>query len=376
MPKIESDRITFLPADRYAVEEQSPGITPAKYTVLFNGAIKEGDTTKYFKFLEEIAEKDADILHTLETRSSYVSSKGWTIEGDNEGDAQKIEDALREIPGDTAEGLLTVDDLVKSLIGSTYLVGLSFSEIVSDNNKILGFNHIPAHFLTFNDATTYPKLWTQDKPTGVEFNRLKMISHYATTGIDPARGWLGNAISWLYVLKRTALEAKMQFQSKYGKGFLLLNMPGDKDSYEQAWQNAEDLIENYANVDGAVFPADVKVDFKETNGSLNGQYFFDVEDSLKKSIVQVILGQDSTSSSESSNRSTAEVHMEVLEQRILEDIAGIEDTLTSQLVIRVMQVLGVTGQYKFTIGRTELEEDLDEDTDIEDTVVETIQEDE
>jgi phage gp29-like protein len=200
-------------------------------------------------------------------------------------------------------------------------------------------------------------LWTADKPMGVQFNKDKMICHYLTTGIDPARGWLGNCISWLYVLKRSALEARLQFQSKYGKGFLLVNMPGDKDSYLEAWSAAEDLIKNYLAVDGAVFPAGVEVDFKEA-GVLEGQYFFTSEQEFRKSIVKVILGQDSTSSADNSNRSTAAVHMEVLEQRVLDDMAAVESTLTSQLIPKIKQLTGVNENdlYEFKFVVSDIEE--------------------
>ena len=66
MPEIKEERITFLPKDRQAIPEQSPGITLDGYATLFNGALQDGDTTKYFKFLEEIKEKDPDILHSIE----------------------------------------------------------------------------------------------------------------------------------------------------------------------------------------------------------------------------------------------------------------------------------------------------------------------
>jgi len=364
MPAITDGRITFLPLDRSAISEQSPNITPAAYTAIFNAAANEGETTNYFKFLSEIAEKDPDILHSLETRTSYVTSKQWYVEGPEARAAEKLTEYIKNISGDPSEGLLSTDGLINSMLGPSYLVGIKLAEIVTDDESIVGFNPIPPQFLTFNGAVNYPKLWTQKNPMGVDFNKNKMISHYLNPGQeDPARGWLGNCVSWLYVLKRTSLEAKLKFQKKYGRGFLLCNMPGDKDSYAQAWQNAEDLIENYSDVDGAVFPADVQVDFKETAGTLNGQYFFDVEDSIKKSIVQVILGQDSTSSSESSNRSTAEVHMEVLEQRIIDDISAIETTLTDQLVDRVNKLPGFNfpGKYQFKFEQSDIEQTLDED---------------
>jgi len=362
MPRITAEKIEFLPEDRYAIEEQSPGITPATYTSLFNGAIRDGDTTKYFKFLEEIQEKDADILHSTETRTSYITSKEWTVEGENEGEAKRIEDMLREIQGDPSNGLLTTDQLIATFGGVSYLTGISMSEIVTDGRKILGFSHIPSHFLTFKDSVHYPRLWTQEEQGGVPFNQDKMISHYLHTGMDPARGWLGNGISWQYVLKRAAMSARLDYQRKYGKGFFLVNMPGSKDSYEQSWATAEELIENYSEVDGAVFEGEVEVDFKEAIQA-DGEYFFRSEENFKRDIARIILGQESTSSSVDSNRSTASVHMEVLEQRSIEDMEAIEDTMTSQLVEKIKVLLGISPEavYEFKFVLSDMEETLDDE---------------
>jgi phage gp29-like protein len=367
MPRITDDRIEFLPEDRYAIVEQSNGITPAKYTALFKAAIRDGNTTKYFKFLEEIAEKDPDILQSIETRTSYVTSKDWFIEGKDANQAGKIEEMLRDIDGDPTQGLSSTDEMITSLLGSSYLTGLSFSEVVTDGKKILGFNHIPSHFLTFQGSVHYPKLWTQQSPTGENLNQAKMISHYLTQGIDPARGWLGNSVSWLYVFKRTAMDARMKFQQKYGKGFVLVTMPGEKDSYLEAWTTAERLIKNYSTVDGAVFPKDVLVEFKES-ASLNGDYFFTAEDNFKNSIVKVILGQESTSSSQDSNRSTASVHLEVLEQRVIDDITAIESTLTNQLLSKIKPLVGIKTEdvYEFKFKQTEIEETLDDEQETPD----------
>lgn len=370
MPKITPNRIEYLVTDRQTVPEQSVGITASGYTTIFNAAISEGDTTKYFKFLEEIAEKDPDILHSISTRTSYVTSKEWTIESENMTDAEAVESYLRAIRGDRLQGLVNVDGLINAMLGPAYLTGLSINEIVTNAEGIIGFNHIPSHFLTFNETVYYPDLWTQEKPTGTPLNRDKMVSHFLHTG-DPLRGWLGHAIGWLYVLKRTTLDARLQFQRKYGKGFLLVNMPGDRDSYEQAWQTAEDLIENYSDVDGAVFPAGVEVEYKEPS-SADGNYFFDTESSFKDSIVKIILGQESTSDSESSNRSTASVHMEVLEKRILDDASAIESTMTSQLVEKVKELLGITSEMEFKFVVSEMEATLDENMDEEVTEDDTL----
>jgi len=370
MPKMEKDRVVFLPEDRNAIDEQSPDITPSSYATLFSQALSNGNTTEYFKFLEEIKEKDPDILHSIETRTSYVTSKEWQIEdekGETEGDdAMKIDEALRAIPGDPKQGLITVDELIASMLGSSYLTGISMNEIVTDSEQITGFNHIPSHFLTFQESVYYPKLWTQESQAGEDFIPEKMISHYLTKSTDPARGWLGNGVGWQYVWKRNTLNNRLRFEDKYGKGFLQLNMPGAKDTYVEDWVNAERLINNIDSVNGVVFGSEVEGEFHEL-GQSEGEYFFTSNDEYKQNITKIILGQDSTSSAEDSNRSTADVHMEVLEQRTLDDIKAIEDTLNRQLIPAIKDVLNISEdkQYSFKFVVSDLEATLDEEMDDE-----------
>ena len=374
MPRITSDKIEFLVTDRQVISERSNGITADGYAALFANAIKDGDTAYLFKFFEEIAEKDPDIMQALDTRSSYVTAKEWQIvdeEGEENDDTANIAMALHEIQGSKEDGLLTLDELIHSMLGVSYLTGLSFSEIVTDTKEIIGFNYIPCHFLTFRDSVFYPNLWTETNPIGEPFNRDKMIGHYLNPGSDPVRGYLGNAISWQYVFKRSTLDARLKFEKKYGKGFLLVNMPTERDGFEENWDTAESLIENYSDVDGAVFEGEVEVDFKESIQS-EGEYFWDAEDQYKQNIIRIILGQESTTSSESSNRSTAEVHMQVLEQRILKDIAGIEDTLNRQLIPKIKELLGIADSknYYFKFVLSEMEATLDEDIEEEGAIEE------
>lgn len=362
MPKITEDRIVSLPEDRYAIPETSPGIDPSDYAGIFNSAIKDGNTTQYYKFLEEITEKDADVQHSISTRTSEITSKEWTVQGEKEETSKEIELYLRNIQGDPQENLLTVDQLINTFLGPSYLTSISVSEIVSNDIEILGFNFIKHHFLTFYNSVSYPKLWTQETPTGVSFNKEKMIVHYLNPGQDPARGWLGNSVSWQYVLKTNSIEQQLQWQRKYGKGFMLLNMPGERDSFDAAWEKAEELIENLYNVDGAVFPAQVEADYIQSDGA-NGEYFFKDQDKFSGKIAKIILGQTSTSDSSDSNRSTAEVHKDILETRILQDIELIEDTLTKQLISKIKAILGINPDeiYEFKFVLSELEDEIEED---------------
>jgi phage gp29-like protein len=369
MPRITNNQIVMLPDDRSLVDEQSPGITPATYTTLFNQAIRDGDTTKLFKFFEEIAEKDSDINHALNTRTSQITSKEWTIlneDGEEDERSEKLLKALKKITGDPRRGLLSIQQLIKAFLDVAYLTGISVNEIVTDQSGIVGFNHIPMHLLTFYNRTTYPGLWTAEKQQGIDFNPDKMIVHYLTNGTDPARGWLGNAVSWQYVLKRTALEERLRYQSKYGKGFLLTTMPAEKDSFEEAWATAAELIENLDNVNGVVFPNGVEAQFVEAS-KLDGSYFFVADQDCKQNIVKIILGQESTASSQDSNRSTADVHKDILETRVVEDIEFIQNTLNTQLLPKLKPLLGISDEdiYEFKFVMGELEATMDDEMDTE-----------
>ena len=375
MPRITPNQIEFLPLDRTIFGEQSPGITEAAFANLFDSALADGNTTLYYKFLEEIVEKDADVSQAIASRTSEITSKEWEVEGPNEATAEKIKEALLEIPGDPVQGFLTVDQLINAFLGSAYLTSISMNEVITDAEKIIGFNHIPSHFLTFQDAVNYPKLYTREDPMGVDFNQEKMIVHYLNPGNDPVRGYLGNAVGWQYVFKTNTVDQRLQWQQRYGKGFLLINMPGEpgSDSYIKAYSEGKRLIQNLYNVDGAVFPSNVEVEYVTPDTS-EGDYFFDAEEHYGKNIAKIILGQASTSDAEDSNRSTADVHMEVLNARVAQDMDLIEDTISKQLITKVKALLNISeeDEYVFKFVVSEIDATMDKDMDIEVTANETL----
>ena len=210
MPRITPTEIVWLPSDRYLIEEISPGITPSSFSSLFNNTVQSADTTSYFKFLAEITEKDPDIQQAIASRTSEITSKTWTIEGPDQATADALTEALTSIPGDPLRGLITVDQLIASMLGHNYLTGIAVSEIIADEEGITGFNVVPSQFLTFQDSVTYPKLYTAENPTGSDFNADKMIVHYLNPGNDPVRGWLGHSIGIQYALKLQNLEQRIQ----------------------------------------------------------------------------------------------------------------------------------------------------------------------
>ena len=362
MPKITENQIIFLPEDRWAVEEVSQTTTLANFNTLF-AQTKQGIVQNYFKFLEEIAAKDPDIIQALESRTSEIVSKEWIIEGTN---AEELTEALKAIKGDKLTGLLTFEELIDSLLGASYLTGIAMNEIVADESGIAGFNKIPGHFLTYQDEVFYPKLWTQEHLTGIAFNYDKMIYHVLNPGTDPVRGYLGQAVAIQYLLKLSTLEDRIRWQGKYGKGFLLVTLRGSADdpAYDKDYEVAAELVDDIYNTDGVVLSNNAQAQMVQPTG-MTGDYFFTANDDYKKNIVKIILGQTSTSDSDDSNRSTAEVHMDVLDQRVMKDMSNIEDTINSQLLPKIKDLLGLSdaSDAEFQFVRSDMEQAMDEDAD-------------
>ena len=374
MPKISANQIEWLPEDRYAIDEQSPNMTSSKFVSIFNQG-REGDVQEYFKFLKEMTEKDPDVIQAIDTRTSEVTSKEWTVEGPN---AEVLEKALRAIKGDPIQGLISLDDLIVTMLGASYLTGVSVSEIVTDDEGIIGFNYVPSHFLTYRDVVWYPKLWTQQTPTGVEFNKEKMIIHYLNPSNDPTRGYLGYAVGIQFLLKKGTLEDRLNFQKKHSSGgTLAINLQGQEGdgSYDKDFEIAQAYADDPWDTQALVFSHNVQID---TVGEMSdsGDYYFEANDDYKKNIVKIILGQTSTSDSDDSNRSTASVHMEVLETRTLDDIDSIENTINTQFMPKLKALLNISenDESEFKFVRSELEQEMDEDTDGLDASSTTIKE--
>jgi phage gp29-like protein len=368
MPTVTNDRIEFTVNDRYLIEEQSTGLTFQQFANMINAA-KEGRTTDFFKFLEEIYEKDPDIASSIQTRSVEVLSKDWKVMTEDNEEDEELTRALKDITGDTTTGLLSTDQLIGALLGASYLTGVSLNEIITDENGITGFSHIPSPFLTYQKTLYFPDLYTQDAPTGQTLESPeKFILHYLDPAVsDKTRGYLGIAIGWQYLFKTQNMKDMLRYQGKYGKPFLCVMMDKEGDGYDVDFENVKKLITNIGTVDGIVVSRDVNIEMTGST-TLDGSFFFDSDETYKKNIAKIILGQTSTSDSTDSNRSTAAVHMSVLEQRVMSDMELIEESLSKQLVPHVTELLGRSyagERFKFIISDLEdaIDEDVEQDED-------------
>ncbi len=111
------------------------------------------------------------------------------------------------------------------------------------------------------------------------------------------------------------------------------NVPDDL--YEDSEQRAEveAMLQNMT-YDGYAITnnADVELDFPTANAQFNIETFQSYLNSSEKQIFRLILGQDSTSSADNSNRSTAQVHNLVRQDILASDALAVENTVNTQII--------------------------------------------
>ena len=78
--------------------------------------------------------------------------------------------------------------------------------------------------------------------------------------------------------------------------------------------------------------ADVELEFPTAAANFNIETFQSYLNSSEKQIFRLILGQDSTSSADNSNRSTAQVHNLVRQDILASDALAVENTVNTQII--------------------------------------------
>lgn len=356
MPTITSSKIEITPADRSYFRNVSTDLTASALSCYYSKA-DQGDPMELFKLSDEIRWKDPDVLHSIGTRSANVTDLKWRVTD------PQLDEALRSIRGDTWSGSKDFSDVVEQMVGTTLLTGTRVVEMLFDPaGRVIGFNPIPSQFVTFHESTV-PKLWSPSSLTGLDFNRDKVLVHYHLTSDDPTQGALIRCIGWLYLFKTLLFKDSLSFSERYGKPFLLVKVEGAGDGYDKDFANARSVVQTL-KVPGGVFGPGTTMEFVETGSAgADGQFFKVTIDDISAQIAKVILGQTSTSDAVDSNRSTASVHLTVLEKIRLADARAIEYTVNTQLIPALARGLGRDpgdAKFEFLVEETRETEETDE----------------
>jgi phage gp29-like protein len=342
-----------------------------------------GDPVKQARISLEILEKSFDIAQCHATRAEAVASIDWDILPPKDVPESRMAEAeaittftreiLQNICPHPSTGLTGMEGLYKDM-QSALVPGYSMSQIRwSDNigSNIDGFEFYQQDFFTFKDNQGNQSRWplliqngSQHHPTQETIklhpNSWVVHTHLPRSG-DMTRGGMIRPLGYLYLLGHFNLKNWARFNERHGLPFLGIKYDHDQflqfsdenneaaeaadSDYKLDWSELKDLAENFANDGAALIPEGmVDIDFHEAS-NCTGEVFEKFDNMIKQKISQIILGQDSTNSSENANRSIGGVHYQVKHEILVRDCKSISNSVNQQIIAPLVY---------FNFGNTDL----------------------
>ena len=114
------------------------------------------------------------------------------------------------------------------------------------------------------------------------------------------------------------------------------NVPDDLYEDSDQREALEGMLANWTYDGYAISNSDVELQFPTANANFDINTFMGYLDYSEKQIFRLILGQDSTSSADNSNRSTAQVHNLVRQDLLSADALAVEETINNQIIKPLM----------------------------------------
>lgn len=348
MPYLTNEQLYNLILKKRLIQQDvSTGLLPSDVGGIFSEA-NRGFSRRQSKLCDEIIEKDWDLKQSIETRKAALTSAEWDIVPESpggQGDADRVKEILHEIKGDTGQKLVDFEGFIKSTLDSL-LPGFSVAEIYwTDGGTIKGFRPYPSHYFT-HYYSQEPRLVIKQSESQEETMELKpaqrfvITNNYRLSG-DPARGGLIRPIGWVYSFKNLIWKFLLRYQEKFGMPYVAAHIDtADEKVFEVEAEKVRDAIENMASDGGALFSGLTKLEFHEPNYS-DGEVFFKTLSELKKAIDKLILGQTSTSDSENSNRSTAQIHNLIRHDILRSDCKIVSRTVNQQIIPLLCEFNGI-----------------------------------
>ena len=333
-------------------------LTPARLRNIFHALAQGTWTPDYFELAEEIEERDLHYRGVLQQRK--LKAAGAPVEvvaaSDDEAD-QAIAADVREqvVQGPGFHRLLTelLDALGK---------GVACAEIVWRREgarrwRPAAYHRVDPRWLVFRDDDGETPLLLRDRwenaaggrgmPTaaasGYGWSGWTMPAdelvpgkfvyhrHAAKSGL-PTRGGLAYSVAAMYLLKSTAVRDWWAYAELFG-------LPARVGKYGQTATDddiriLEDAIAALASDAGCVIPESMDVSLEmptSGGGSAGPQLFQGQADWCDRQVSKAVVGQTMTTD-DGSSRSQAEVHAEVRDDLVRDDVRQLCETVTDGLV--------------------------------------------
>ena len=316
----------------------SDDLQPVLVTSIFQSA-NNGATKRQSKLATELLEKDSAMAQAWSVRVASIASCPFMLVGRNEEKNEQIRKALHGISPNYDSGLVGFKELLQNL-QSAVMHGFTVAETEWNAGGVAidGFKLYNQSLFSFQDSMLpYYSAQTAVDKKQVEFKITypRWIYHTATNSRDtePLRSGLVRPLAYIYAFRRHALIMYLDGMERFASPTTQAKVA--ESLYEDSDARAElELMLESMTYGGHIITNEnaVELEFPMADSGFNPDNFQSFRNATDKEIFRMILGQDSTSSAENSNRSTAQVHNLVRQDILASDALAVENTVNTQII--------------------------------------------
>ena len=335
--------------DRYPLDE-SFDCTPVLVQGIFASA-NNGYTKRQSRLANEISEKDPAIAQAWSVRVSAIASAPWEIVGGTSEQNIFIGKALRGIKPSFDSGHVSFNKLLQFMQGAV-MHGFATATIDwgDGDASINGFKLFSQSLFSFQDSDLPYFIGKGVGDVGgitntgsiragldrVSLTSPRWIYHTATNSreSEPLRSGLVRPLAYLYAFRRHIQIEYLRGLEKYGMPTPIVKVAGGYyDNDNEARQAVNDMMSSWTYDGYGIVDQDgMELEFPTSSSGFNADTFKTFLEFAEKQIFRLILGQDSTSSADNSNRSTAQVHNLVRADMLASDANAVESTVNTQII--------------------------------------------
>jgi phage gp29-like protein len=320
--------------DRYFVAE-SWDIDPVKLDSILNSA-NSGSVKKQSRLANELTERDPAISQAWGVRVAAIAACPWEIVGGDESERSFISDTLVNIKPSYNDKLVSFGKLLQYLQSSAlHGFAISQTEWSAGGSKIDGFRIYSQSLFSYVDSDL-PYFQGRNGQQKITPTYPRWIYHTNTNSRDqePLRTGIVRPLAYLYTMRRHIQIQYLGGLEKWGDPMPLVEVEGalyDDDNTEK--QKIEQML-NAWTYDGYMLAdmEQMRVTFPTANNGFDVNNFLSFLEWTEKQVFRLVLGQDSTSSADNSNRSTAAVHNLVRQDILASDARAVEETVNTQII--------------------------------------------
>lgn len=322
--------------DRYQIDV-SLDLKPLEVQNIFSSA-NGGNTKRQSKLANELTEKDPAISQAWNVRVASIAGCPWEVVG-NQSDF--ITNALKNIQPSFDSGLVSFSKFL-TFLQSAPLHGFAISQAnyINGGSVINGFKLYSHSLFSYVDSELPYYQTPEDTKKRRPIFSPRWIYHTATNAreMEPLRAGLVRPLAYLYALRRHVLIEYMRGVEKYGLPMIQAEVARWlwEDSDEKT--ELKNLLGNMTYDGYMITPKDeIELNFPTANSAFDVAVFKEYLEYSEKQIFRLILGQDSTSSADNSNRSTAQVHNLVRQDILAADTKAVQETINNQIIKPLME---------------------------------------